>query len=123
MGYQLELAGPKESVAAFRLTDRSTSEAVIDHTRSEDTAAGTADVRRCHSSKAVGLKGYGCFRKSRTAAPDPLQPFTASSWATAVQRVRSVALGHPADGLGSIAVIGARSLRQREQPEYRAQLT
>jgi hypothetical protein len=75
MGYQLELAGPKESVAAFRLTDRSTSEAVIDHTRSEDTVAGTADVRRCHSSKAVGLKGYGCFRKSRTAAPDPERKF------------------------------------------------
>jgi len=60
----------KETLAVFRLTDRSTLEAVIGRTRSENTAAGTADVRRCPPSRAVKPAAYGCFRKARTGAPD-----------------------------------------------------
>jgi len=71
----------------------------------------------------AGIKCQPNVRSSmdRNGAPDPLQPFTASSWATAVQRFRSLAGGCPAHGRGSIAVI--RSVGRQRTPTTGIQRT
>jgi serine/threonine protein kinase len=61
-------------------------EAVIGRTRSENKAAGTADVRRCLPSRAVKPAVYGCFRKARTGVPDPKASLAVFSCSFGLQR-------------------------------------